>query len=105
MILVIGGRNQGKGEFVRNNFKGADVLNGFHILVRKELENGNDTDRLIENALKMDVVISDEIGGGIVPVDRFERDWREKTGRALCVLASKAEAVYRVHAGIAVKIK
>ena len=32
----------------------------------------------------------DAIGGGIVPLDPFERRWREETGRALGILCADA---------------
>ena len=51
------------------------------------------------------VVIADEIGCGLVPIDPFERAWREETGRILCALAREAEAVVRVHCGFPQAIK
>lgn len=51
------------------------------------------------------VFICDEVGNGIVPVDKFERDYRECVGRVLCVLAGEADKVERVHCGIARTIK
>ncbi len=104
MILVIGGKNQGKTDFVRENFGDKRVLNRFHLLVRERMTEGK-AENIINEALSFDVVISDEIGGGIVPVDRFEREWRETTGRALCDLARQADAVYRLCAGIPIRIK
>lgn len=35
------------------------------------------------------IVIADEIGNGIVPLDAFEREYREQTGRAEILLAKK----------------
>ncbi len=51
------------------------------------------------------IIISDEIGNGIVPVEAFEREYRERTGRILIQLAQKAEEVERVICGIGQKIK
>ena len=51
------------------------------------------------------ILISNEIGYGIVPLDRFERDWREKTGRICCLAAQESRAVIRVLAGNPVYIK
>ncbi len=51
------------------------------------------------------IFICDEVGNGIVPVEKEERDYRECVGRVLCVLAEKAERVERVHCGISQKIK
>ena len=35
MILVIGGKNQGKSEFVNKNFPEMKVINGFHNIARE----------------------------------------------------------------------
>ena len=51
------------------------------------------------------VIISDEIGYGLVPVDVFEREYREKSGRVNCYLAEKADQVIRVVCGIGSRIK
>lgn len=51
------------------------------------------------------VLISDEIGNGIVPIEAFEREYRERTGRILVELAKEAEEVVRVICGIGQKIK
>ena len=51
------------------------------------------------------IIISDEIGNGIVPVNSFEREYRERTGRILVELAGRAEEVVRVICGIGQKIK
>lgn len=51
------------------------------------------------------IIISDEIGNGIVPVDAFERAYRERTGRLLISLAASADEVVRVICGIGQKIK
>ena len=51
------------------------------------------------------VIISDEISNGIVPIEAFEREYRERTGRILVELAKKAEEVERVICGIGQKIK
>ena len=41
----------------------------------------------------------------VTPLDREDRDWRELVGRTCCALAETAEAVYRVHCGLGVRIK
>lgn len=51
------------------------------------------------------IVICDELGCGVVPLSREERDWRERTGRLCCQLAAQAERVDRVFCGIAMQIK
>ena len=51
------------------------------------------------------IIISDEIGNGIVPMEHEEREYRELTGRLLCELANKADRVERIVCGIGERIK
>ena len=51
------------------------------------------------------VLVTNELGCGVVPVDKFDREYREKTGRILCALAKEAEEVHRVFCGIGTVIK
>ena len=51
------------------------------------------------------IIISDEIGNGIVPLEHEEREYRETTGRLLCELAEKADRVERIVCGIGERIK
>ena len=132
MKLVIGGRAQGKLNYVLQhmtdeNYQIYDgvfpdegelfnltkknewlIVNRFHKWVNKELKENRNPEEELEAFLKKGVrfvIISDEIGNGIVPVDAFERDYRERTGRMLIMLASQADEVVRVICGIGQKIK
>lgn len=51
------------------------------------------------------IFIMDEIGSGIVPMDAFERKYREEAGRCGCFLAKRAERVIRVIYGSGTIIK
>ena len=51
------------------------------------------------------IVICDEVGSGIVPVEPFEREFRERLGRYLIKLAEQSQSVERVFCGIGQKIK
>ncbi len=51
------------------------------------------------------IVTCNEVGMGIVPMDRQERIYRELVGRILRKIAAKSEGVFRMMAGIPVKIK
>jgi len=51
------------------------------------------------------LVTLDEVGCGIVPMEKREREYREAVGAAGQLLASVADQVYRVLAGIPVRIK
>ncbi len=51
------------------------------------------------------ILVADEIGCGIVPMDARERRWREETGRVCCCLAAEAEQVWRVCCGVGQRIR
>lgn len=51
------------------------------------------------------VVVCDEVGMGVVPMEPEGRQWREAVGAAMCLLASHAESVTRAVSGIPVKLK
>jgi Adenosyl cobinamide kinase/adenosyl cobinamide phosphate guanylyltransferase len=87
---------------------GAAVINRFHILVKALLKEGKAPEDRIREILAHNpgvVVISDEVGNGIVPTDAGEREYRERLGRILCGLAEKADRVERIVCGIGQKIK
>lgn len=123
--FVIGGKAQGKLKYVldEKSLTNEDVCNGeecdynnidkrvlynFHLLCRRLLkENINIisfTNELLNKNEDM-IIITDEIGYGIVPMDKEERVWREETGRACTNIAKKAAVVTRLIAGFPVKIK
>lgn len=80
----------------------------FHEYIRRLLLEGKDPKAFAEQLLeknKRAVIVADEIGYGIVPVDPFERTYREEDGRVCQYLAAEAETVYRVVCGLAVRIK
>ena len=86
----------------------AAALERLHLLVRRALLAGLDPAVLILRLVEENpdiVLICDEIGCGIVPMDAFERRWREETGRLCCRLAARAERVERVCCGLAQTIK
>ena len=126
MIFVTGGCFQGKQQWVLQNcqvqpfrvadgavcsmeaIKSAGVLDHFHLLVRRWMQAGkipaDETEKILSDNPDI-VIITDEIVSGIVPLDVKEREWREVHGRICCQLAGRADAVFRVIAGIGQKIK
>ncbi len=127
MKLVIGGYAQGKLKYVLGKYQLQEsrvwdgslpeneelqeklvVINHFHHWVKKRMQEDGCPEEEIWCFLKKCgncVIISDEIGNGIVPVDPFERQYRECVGRILIQLAACAEEVERVLCGIGLKIK
>lgn len=127
MKLVIGGYAQGKLDYVllhedvkedriwdgkipdrAEQKKGRVVINHLHHWIRERLrQNGCPEEEIlefVENGPDC-VIICDEIGSGIVPMEAAEREYRERTGRILVRLAETAEEVERVICGIGQKIK
>ncbi|HCT64777.1 MAG TPA: cobalamin biosynthesis protein CobU [Lachnospiraceae bacterium] len=119
MELIIGGAYQGKLRYVRKKFnlndeeilfcneqnpEGKRAVCGFHLLVRQWLVDGLIP---LEETRKIsaEIIICDEIGNGIVPMDSFERQWREECGRCCTALAKKADTVTRIFCSLPTKIK
>ena len=51
------------------------------------------------------VIVTNELGCGIVPMDAGDRKWREQCGRICTKIAEYSEEVYRVICGIACRLK
>ena len=87
----------------------ASAVADFHLLLRALLADGGDAQAYARRLLaeNPDVCIAcDEIGGGIVPLDGFERRWREEVGRALGILAAApGTRVVRCWYGIGEEVK
>lgn len=126
MELVIGGAYQGKQDVTVRIFElnPSEILNGancslqealqarairnFHLLIRSMMEKKQSPEEFFEQLKDQNpdvILISNEVGYGIVPLERFEREWRETTGRICCMAAQEAIHVIRVVAGNAVYIK
>ena len=85
-----------------------DALNTFALYEFPDHVTGIKIDDLAEELIRKNpelILITDEIGYGIVPVDRMEREYREQTGRVCTRLAAYSEKVYRVMCGIGQVIK
>ena len=84
------------------------ALYGLHMLVRRLMKSEADPVQVVRKGLQegaVRVVVCDEIGCGVIPMDRFERDWREQVGRILCEIAKSTPSVERVFCGVASEIK
>ena len=130
MILIIGGAYQGKMAFAeqlleeqKKNGEAGSIFPQFHMWVKAHMEadandkisehvNSNEKNDKLEKELREKlvqepdtIIVCNELGCGVVPMDAFDRAWRERTGRLTCALAAQAEAVYRVTCGIGTRIK
>ncbi|MDY3989801.1 MAG: bifunctional adenosylcobinamide kinase/adenosylcobinamide-phosphate guanylyltransferase [Massilioclostridium sp.] len=116
--LIVGGAAQGKLAYAlscyglteqqisEGNLDGP-IVNRLQEWVRKLLAQQIDPlariDELVEG--RDLVILCDEVGCGVVPIDPAQREWREAVGRVCCALAQKAVFVDRVQCGIATRIK
>ena len=110
MELYIGGYCEGKYNYVLINRKVPEnrIWNQFHQWFRKKMEEGGFPEEEARAYLQKhpdSVIISDEVGNGIVPLEPFEREYRERLGRMLIEIASQADRVERVLCGIGQRIK
>ena len=105
MKLYIGGAWQGQEELARRENPAGEIIPDFHEIMREHTQDARELAEAFCLAHQDAVVTADEVGGGIVPLDREERAWREACGRALCVLADHADQVTRVVCGIGVRLK
>ena len=110
MILIVGGSYQGKTEYARETFPDARFFNQLHLFIKKRLSEGKKNNEILAEIREVVregqwVIISDEIGNGVVPMDESDRTWREVCGRIMIELAKDATEVHRVVCGIGQRIK
>ena len=123
MIMITGGAYQGKHAYLHRFYNdpitsGSDCdisqysnihcIDHYEILVKRILLSGNDPIIYTEKfyALNPDAtVIINEIGCGIIPIEKRERVWREAVGKCGCYLAAHSDRVIRLVCGIPTAIK
>ena len=109
MKLYIGGAYQGQEKLAREANPSAEIFPDFHERIRQAvLAEGQDPREFAEQFCREHpdaVVTANEVGAGVVPMAAEDRAFREAVGRALCVIAGKAEQVTRCTCGIGVRIK
>ena len=112
MILIIGGAGQGKLDYVlqKTGYGPAQVARTPEEARTRPVFAGlEDWPELDEAALleaNPDVIlICDEVGCGVVPVEPAQRARREAVGRLRCRLAERAERVERIFCGLPMVLK
>lgn len=124
MEMMIGGAFQGKtslaektypnikwvqgGEISEEEIFKAEGVLEFHEFIKKELKEGRKTELLARKLIQENpgvILVSDEVGYGVVPIDAFDRAYREAVGRVCTELASFSKKVTRVICGIGTVIK
>lgn len=124
MEMIIGGACQGKKTYASLQHPGivwtdgkdcsreelfeADGIYGFQDFIYKEMKDGADMSNLAADLIEKNpdlILISNEVGYGVVPMDAFDRAYREAVGRVCTELAAYSKKVTRVICGIGTVIK
>ena len=123
--LIIGGAYQGKSRYAKKLYPHIQWADGeidsfemlqyaegichFELYIRRVLKDKNlDADKMIQTILETPtqrVILCNEIGYGLVPIDPFERYYREQVGRVCSAIAKQAKYVTRVVCGIGMPLK
>ena len=125
MRMIIGGAYQGQIDWAKEHYPDASWVDGkdcpvesvftcegifnFHEYIRRVMEMESSLqDKLAKEIMRKNpnlIIVTDEIGCGLVPVDAFMRNYREKAGRICTELAAFSVQVVRVNLGIGTIIK
>ena len=124
MEMIIGGAYQGKTVYAKQEYPLLNWADGdkvteeelmraqgvtdFQKYIRRELEKERDVSELAEQIILKNpdvILVSQEVGYGVVPVDAFDRKYREAVGRVCTKLAAYSHKVTRVVCGIGTVIK
>ena len=124
MEMIIGGAYQGKADYAKEQYPDLNWVSGelvseselmtaqgvldFQKYIRRELKEGREVSDLAERIISWNpklVIVSQDVGYGVVPVDAFDRKYREAVGRVCTKLAAYSNKVTRVVCGIGSVIK
>ena len=111
MTLIVGGAGQGKLSYALKMLRldeeqvsfdprqSAPVISDLERWLREEENPAPALEALLEERPDA-VILCDEVGSGVVPMDAADRRWRERVGRTCCELAKRAKCVIRLYCGI-----
>ena len=124
MHLIVGGAYQGKYSYAKNCLEeklehspsdgecSKYIVNALHKKVREAVSSLDDATEfdvagfVNDLGLRADsIVVCDEVGLGVVPIERKDTVYRECVGLCLQTLAKQADRFERVVAGIPIRIK
>jgi adenosylcobinamide kinase/adenosylcobinamide-phosphate guanylyltransferase len=124
MEMIIGGAFQGKSTYAKRNYPNinwregdsltfeellhAEGVLGFDKYIYKELKDGRELSTLAKSLITENpdiILVSNEVGYGVVPIDAFDRAYREMVGRICTELAAYSKKVTRIICGIGTVIK
>ena len=93
------------------NVNDSVIINHLHLWVKDLLSEGMEESEVQSTILSWvethpnTILICDELGNGIVPLEKMDRIWREQTGRLMIELAKQAERVERILCGLGQRLK
>lgn len=124
MELIVGGAFQGQLDYARQLFPKLQWLDGkscsyeelcscegvfdFQEYIRRAMGEGQDVGELAQTLIRENsgmILVSDEVGYGVVPMEAFDRKYREAVGRICTRLAAYSRRVHRVVCGVGTVIK
>ena len=125
MHLIIGGKYQGKLDYAINLYGSfsttynlsqihPSIINQSGLIINVHLgvktlltQNISPCEFFLSKIefLRQSVIIGDEINSGIIPINEFERKYRDQTGKLYQILAHEADIVDRIFAGLPLRLK
>ena len=130
MEIYVGGSSQGKLDYVLDKsnisrelvIEGSDldihidkkdlsmvrIINNFHLFIKKYANMSDDIYKFMERLYVENenvIIICSQVGGGVVPVDASEREWRELVGRVMCSAMKRAVHAERIICGMGQVLK
>ena len=90
------------------NHSGLILILNLQAGVKNLLQKNQNVLETFENKLEIlrnSILTGDEISSGVIPVSKFERQWRDETGKLYQFLAGEADIVDRIFAGLPLRLK
>jgi hypothetical protein len=126
--LYVGGSSQGKLSYVLSKYNMDNsketiaegslcteeelftkkIINHFHEYIKGLLEEEKDVEEFTKSLLESNpgvIILSNEVGYGVVPMEKKDRVYREEVGRCLCRLAKEAVVFERIVCGFGMRLK
>ena len=104
-VYVTGPMASGKRDYVLNTLGIPVAEAAFEVQEILRERPDLDVAMLAEKLSGYQAITQTEVGAGVIPLSVSEREWREKTGRLACLLASRTDIVVRMVCGVPIRIK
>lgn len=126
MIFIFGGAYQGKLDFALEEFNleendvykctendkeidfGKKIIYGVEEFTFGCIKRNEDPKAHLEkhmDDLESKIIVCTDVSQGVVPIDKYERAWREENSRCMNLISGVSDEVYRVFCGIGSKVK